>query len=318
MISNNVFPTKFAADVKDVLITGASESRSVQLTKGEQLILNETYHYDNDGNIRIGGLAEVISLSLYGELDERSQSHARDYFTLSIYNEDPIQCMLYAMRLQNPHDPDGTKNLMAVAEETACYPGRPHLITAITRTTVSLLSWSGAVLESDIVGPSVPQGRPQPVWTTDCDPKKLFPDSYRYGAWLDIGGEQRVRILPQASDEFVTVRFLNRYDMPESLTAAYMTEKPSVTDDTAQMFGNKTRFSVKSATEYTLHSGRLYSDWQYYTWQDLLTSRKAQLLWHGQWIDIVITKGNYTRKHREMYRTQAEVSFQTANPLMTI
>ena len=156
------------------------------------------------------------------------------------------------------------------------------------------------------------------VWTQNYDPALLFPSDYHHGAWLDIRGEQRVRILPYVGDEFVTVRFLNRYDMPESLTAAYMTEKPSVTDDTAQMFGNKARFSVKSATEYTLHSGRLYSDWQYDTWQDLLTSRKAQLLWHGQWIDIVVTKGNYTRNRREMYRTQVEVSFQTANPLMTI
>ena len=314
MISNNVFPTKFAADVKDVLITGASESRSVQLMKGGQLILSETYHYDNDGNIRIGGLAEVISLSLYGELKMDDQPHAKDTFTLNIYNEEPIQHTLYSMRLQNPHDPDGTKNLMAVAEETVCYPGRPHLITAYGQQIIKLLSWNGTELDSITLN----QRGLTSVYTYDLDPKKIFPGTYHNGAWLKIGSEQRARILPQASDEFVTVRFLNRYDMPESLTAAYMTEKPSVTDDTAQMFGNKTRFSVKSATEYTLHSGRLYSDWQYDTWQDLLTSRKAQLLWHGQWIDIVITKGNYTRKRRDMYRTQAEVSFQTANPLMTI
>lgn len=208
------------------------------------------------------------------------------------------------------------KFLLAVAEEAVCYPGRPHLITSIGQHMVRLFSWRGTELEHISVGPSASEG--DTVWTQDYDPKKLFPGRYHHGAWLDIRGEQRVRILPYVSDEFVTVRFLNRYDMPESLTAAYMTEKPSVTDDTAQMFGNKTRFSVKSATEYTLHSGRLYSDWQYDTWQDLLTSRKAQLLWHGQWIDIVVTKGNYTRNRREMYRTQVEVSFQTANPLMTI
>ena len=314
MISNNVFPTKFAADVKDVLISEARESRSVQLVKGDQIILNETYNYDNDGNIRIGGLAEVISLSLYGELKMDDQPHAKDTFTLSIYNEEPVQHILYSMRLQNPHDPEGTKNLMAVAEETVCYPGRPHLITAYGQQIIKLLSWNGTELDSITLN----QRGLTSVYTYDLDPKEIFPGTYHNGAWLNIGSEQRVRILPYVSDEFVTVRFLNRYDMPESLTAAYMTEKPSVTDDTAQMFGNKTRFSVKSATEYTLHSGRLYSDWQYDTWQDLLTSRKAQLLWHGQWIDIVITKGNYTRKRREMYRTQAEVSFQTANPLMTI
>ena len=316
MIQSTVFPTKFSADVADVLITGTSESRTVELTKDGITILSETFNYDSAGNIRISGLAEVISLSLYGELTEGKQLHATGAFVLNILNEEPLQASLFAMRMKNPYDPDGNKNVLAVATEAVCYPGRPHILTTVGRHIVKLLSANGREIKQISTGPAASEGGV--VWTQNYDPALLFPSDYHHGAWLDIRGEQRVRILPYVGDEFVTVRFLNRYDMPESLTAAYMTEKPSVTDDTAQMFGNKTRFSVKSATEYTLHSGRLYSDWQYDTWQDLLTSRKAQLLWHGQWIDIVVTKGNYTRNRREMYRTQVEVSFQTANPLMTI
>lgn len=316
MIQGNVFPTKFAADVADVVIHGASESRTVELTKDGQTILSETYNYDTYGVIRIAGLAKVISLSLYGELTEGKQLHAMGDFVLNILNEEPLQASLLAMRLKNTADPEGLKSLLAVAPEAVCYPGRPHILTSVGQHIVKLLSAKGTEIAQATVGPEASEG--SVVWTGDYDPRKLFPQKYQKGSWLDIRGEQRVRILPQPCPDCVTVRFLNRYDMPESLTAAYMTEKPSVKDDTAQMFGLKTRFSVASATEYTLHSGRLYSESQYDTWQDLLTSRKAQLLWQSQWIDIVITKGNYTRQRRQMYRTKVEISFQTANPLMTI
>ena len=127
-----------------------------------------------------------------------------------------------------------------------------------------------------------------------------------------------VEILPGPCDDAVPVRFLNRYDVMESLVAAYMTEKPSVQADTGQMYGKNTRFTVKSATEYTLHSGRLRHQEQFDTWQDLLTSRKAQVYLHEAWHDIVVSKSNFTRNRRRFYGSQVEISFQTANPYLTL
>jgi hypothetical protein len=133
-----------------------------------------------------------------------------------------------------------------------------------------------------------------------------------------IRNEMRVDILPLASQDAIDVRFLNRYDVMESLMAAYITEKPTTQDNVSLMGGRRTRFSVKSNTDYTLFSGRLNCQEEFDTWQDLLTSRKAQIYWKDQWVDIIITKGNYTRQRRQFYGSQVEISFQTANPLMLL
>ena len=130
--------------------------------------------------------------------------------------------------------------------------------------------------------------------------------------------QMTVDILPALCAECVPVRFLNRYDVMESVIAQVITEKPTVNDETALMYGQRTRFSVKSSTEYTIKSGLLKYKDQFDTWQDLLTSRKAQILMHDQWIDIIINKSNYTRHRRDFYGSQVELSFQTANPYLTL
>ena len=310
-ISDPLPRSRFAADCQDILISDTQESRRFTLLKGGTPILDETYNYDADGNIRIAGLAQVLSQSLYGELKEGHQSYARNTFDFQIDGETQFRKTVYAMRLQNPKDPDGQKNVLAMGTNGICYPGQPLLVTVIGEAVVSLSRRSGTVAVCTI-------GEEGVVTTVDCAPKKLFPDKYGRGTYIDIEDEIERIILPQPCDELVTVRFLNRYDMPESLTALYMTEKPSAGDDTSMMYGRRVRFSVKSTTEYTIVSGRLRTERQYDTWQDLLTSRKAQLLWRGEWVDIIITKSNYTRQRRKMYYQNIELSFQTANPQLAL
>ena len=310
-ITDPLGQSRFAADCRDILISDTQESKTFALVKDGTTILSETYNYDADGCIRIAGLAQTLSQSLYGELKEGVQSHASATFDFQIGGETVFTKHVYAMRLQNPKDPDGQKRVLAMGTNGVCYPGQPLLLTVIGEVEVTLSRRSGSVATCTI-------GQDGAVTTTDCDPRKLFPDKYGRGTYLDFGDEVERIILPQPCEELVTVRFLNRYDMPESLTARYMTEKPSVQDDTAMMYGRKVRFSVQSATEYTIVSGRLHTERQYDTWQDLLTSRKAQLLWRGEWQDIVVTKSNYTRQRRKMYYQGIEISFQTANPYLAL
>lgn len=308
---NTPFRTKFAADVDDIIISGVSESKTFTLTKDGVSILQETYNYDSEGRIRITGLAQILSTALYGELKEGVQTHANALIGINVTGESAISREIYAMRLQNPDDPDGEKMVLAMAADGICYPGQPLLITVIGVVTVRLSRPGRTITTTDI-------GEAGTVTTVDCDPAKLFPNHYGAGSYMDIGSEIERIILPRPDDSLVTVRFLNRYDVPESLTALYMTEKPSVSDDVSMMYGRRVRFGVTSTTEYTLQSGQLRSEREYDTWQDLLTSRKAQLLWRGQWIDIIITKSNYTRQRRMFYNSKAEISFQTANPNLTL
>lgn len=310
-ISDPLNPSKFAADCEDILITDTDQSRTFTLLKGGTPIMSETYNYDADGNIRITGLADVLMQSLYGELKEGEQSHATDTFEFQIDGVTQFRKNVCSMRLRNVKDPEGEKLVLVAGTNGVCYAGVPHLMTVIGSVPARICIPGSTISQTSI-------GESGKVMTVDCDPKKLFPSHYNLGTYMVVGEEITRTVLHQACDDAVTVRFLNRYDMPECVTAAYWTEKPAVSDDTALMYGRKTRFSVKSATDYTLHSGPMRSERQFDTWQDLLTSRRAQLLWRDQWIDIVISKSNYTRQRRQMYGSQAEISFQTANPLMTI
>lgn len=308
-MSNSPFITKFAADAGDIVVSGLSESKAFTLTKNGTPILNEIYNYDSEGNIRVTGLADILSQAVYGELKEGEQQHACAEFTATL-GETTYTRDIYAMRLQNAKDPEGEKVVLAMGTNGVCYPGHPLLITVIGVVEVTLSRPGRAITARNI-------GESGKVMTVDCDPKKLFPNHYREGSYIDIEDEIE-RIILAPCDDLVTVRFLNRYDMPECITARYMTEKPSVEDQTSLMYGRRTRFSVKSTTEYTLSSGRLHTERQYDTWQDLLTSRKAQLLWRGEWVDIVVTKCNYTRQRRAFYHTNIDVNFQMANPYMTL
>ena len=305
---NNPFITKFAAQAGDISLSNVTTSREFQLLKGSQLILKETYNYDADHNIRITGLADVLTQALYGTLTVGEQLNAKSAFTCKLTGEEDITATLYAMRMLNPKDMSGLKTVLAVAGNGVCYPDVQKLVTVIGVVTVSLV---GTNLTTAI-------GSAGAVTTVNCDPKVLFPNNWQNGRALNIGNELLLQILPEPCTDRVQIRFLNRYDMPETLLAHHLVEKAGTTDDVSTMYGLRTRFSVQSSTEYTLHSGALHHDDEQDTWQDLLLSRKAQILWQGQWTDIVVTKSNFTRQRQQFRRQDIEISFQTANPLMIL
>ena len=305
---NNPFITKFAAQAGDISLTGVTTSREFQLLKGSQLILKETYNYDTDHNIRITGLADVLTQALYGTLTVGEQLNAKSAFTCKLTGEADVTATLYAMRMLNPKDTSGLKSVLAVAGNGVCHPDVQKLVTVIGVVTVGLVGTDSTTTI----------GAENKVMTVNCDPKVLFPDDWQNGRALNIGSELLLQILPEPCADRVQIRFLNRYDMPETLTAHHLVEKAGTTDDVSTMYGMRTRFGVRSNTEYTLHSGALHHDDEQDTWQDLLLSRKAQILWAGQWIDIVVTKSNFTRQRQQFHRQNIEISFQTANPLMIL
>ena len=316
MIINDPCHSRFASDVRDIMITGLSNSIDFALHIGGAAVLHETYNYDADGAVAIRGLADVVSKALYGDLITGHQEHARNSVGFYIGGAQIFAHTLYASRMRNPKDPDGAKNVLIMADKTVCHPGLPFYVTTIGRQSLTIHNEAGEQVVSTTVGSE--DGSGDMVVTTDCDPLNYFRPPYSGGGYMDIGGEVRADILPAAPDEAVSVRFLNRYDVMESLTAEYMSEKPSASDSVSLMYGQQTRFATESSTEYTLHSGQLRHEEQFDTWQDLLTSRKAQVLWHGQWTDIIVTKGNYTRHRRSFYGSQAEIVFKTADPTMIL
>lgn len=305
---NNPFVTKFAAQTGDITLQHCETSKEFQLLKGSLLILKETYNYDAERNIRISGLADVLTQALYGTLTIGEQLNAKAAFTCKLTGEEDVTATLYAMRLLNPRDPSGLKSVMAVAGNGVCYPDVQKLVTVIGEVSVGLVG----------TNQTTTIGEADTVTTVNCDPKALFPEDWQDGRALNIGSELLLQILPAPCSDRVQIRFLNRYDMPETLLAHHLTEKPSTSDDVSTMYGLRTRFGVQSNTEYTLHSGSLHHDDEQDTWQDLLLARKAQILWQGQWTDIVVTKSNFTRQRQQFQRKNIEISFQTANPLMIL
>ena len=317
MTMNNPYPSsKFAIDGEDIRIEGLNESIEFALQVGGSIVLRETYNYDNEGCVTIRGIAGLISKALYGTLETGIQEHAQGEVDFYIDSVSQASKTLYASRLKNPRDPDGQKQVLAVAEQTVCYPGKPFYVSVIGRKSVDLVRQDSTIIAGTHIGTGSDEDLR--VTTADCDPRQLFPNHWDKAARMIIGDELEVDLLPEACREAVSVRFLNRYDVMESLTAAYMQEKPSPADNVSLMYGRQTRFTVESSTEYTLYSGRLKYQDQYETWQDLLTSRKAQILHHGQWLDIVVTKANYTRHRRQFYGSQVELSFKTADPTLTL
>jgi len=316
MITDPYSQSKFAIDGRDITITGLQNSIVFSLQVAGATIVSETYNYDNEGKVVIRGIADIVSKALYGTLDTGLQDKACATVDFLVDGDVQFTKTLYSSRFMNPHDPNGEKVVLAAATRGVCYSDKTFYITAIGPLDVRLLDDSLEEISKTRIG--VSGVSPTSVITNSITCAGMFPKNYLSGRYLDIGGEMTVEILPGPCDDAVPVRFLNRYDVMESLVAAYMTEKPSVQADTGQMYGKNTRFTVKSATEYTLHSGRLRHQEQFDTWQDLLTSRKAQVYLHEAWHDIVVSKSNFTRNRRRFYGSQVEISFQTANPYLTL
>lgn len=279
-----IFPTKFVADVG----TGtyySNDTQEVTLTVNETVVLRETYSPAN-GQITIGGLRSVLEAAIYGDLDTGTQPWASANVALASVGSAVISesRMLYASRLRNPRDPEGAKTLMAAGDLVAV-AGASGLITPVLYTHIN-----GITVETEIL--------------TRATGGQLLGDDIRL--WVEHTA---------CPEKAVCVRFLNRYDVPQTMmTPVPLDIKPGFQDQTAMLHGQNVRYSVEQNDEYILRSGTIHSELEYASWQDLITSRKAEVLMHGQWQPIVISKANYTQVRRSMGRNRVEISFKMADP----
>lgn len=271
--------TCFAADAQDIVCTDAFSGQFV-IVKNNMPILSEWYDKDADNRIVIRGLADIFSTALFGTLSTGSQPNASAELSLIFDNATIWTGTVHSMRIRNPRDPNGQKQVLAANTEGTAYVGQPCILTDLQNGAVDYA---------------------QQIAAADGDT-------------YTVGGEVTLHIVRRQCPDAVCVRFLNRYDAPQSVVAQWMEEKPNVTDSVDLMSGRRTRFSVESSTEYTLHSGPLVCDAEYDAWADLLSSRMAEILMHGQWIPVVVSKSNYTRRRRRFYGNDIQISFTTQDP----
>ena len=279
----SLFPTKFVADV-GILQMASADTLDASLTVNGTVVLNEKYSPAN-GQITIRGLRNVLEAAVYGELGG-TQDHAAAIVELTVGTQSftPPGGYLYASRLRNPRDPNGQNTIMAAGDLVAV-SGPNGFITPATYTYISGSTVLVQALSSGTDGQALANGLKLWVDHTAC-PEKA-----------------------------VAVRFLNRYDVPQTMmTVEPLQIKPGFQDRTSMMYGSHVRYNVEQNDEYILRSGLIHSEEEYASWSDLATSRKAEVLMHGQWLPILITKTNYTQVMRSMGRNRVEISFKMADP----
>lgn len=279
----SLFPTKFVADV-GIMEISSNDTVDAKLKVNGTVVLSEKYSPAN-GKITIRGLRNVLEAAIYGELGT-TQDHAAAIVQLTVGSQSftPPGGYLFASRLKNPRDPNGSNSIMAAGDLVAV-SGPAGFITPVTYTYISGTIVLVRTLSSGTNGQTLANGL------------KL---------WIDYTA---------CPEKAVAVRFLNRYDVPQTMmTVEPLQIKPGFQDKTSIMYGNHVRYSVEQNDEYILKSGQIHSEAEYASWSDLVTSRKAEVLMNGQWLPILITKVNYTQVKRSMGMNRVEISFKMADP----
>lgn len=286
----NPFLTKFVADT-DVAVVSSDESADVTMTIDGTTILHEHYVHVN-GYITVRGLRNVLESALYGDLAAGPQAHASGLVELFVGSVG-FQQQMFASRLRNPRDPRGVKTVLAAGD-----------LVAVARRSQGSFAGDGGCLYSHIQGST--------VYTSDLD---YVPGTMGGGSYL-LGDDIRLWVdFSECADRCVAVRFLNRYDVPQTMmTTRPLEVRPGFTDQTAVMYGRHVRYAVEQNDEYVLRSGRIHSIAEYASWGDLITSRKAEVWLHGQWLPIIVTKSNYSQIHHSVGLVPVEISFRMADP----
>ena len=281
---SELFPTKFVADVGTPRLSGQSESVALTLQVNGTTVLSERYSPAN-GQIVVRGLRTVLEAAIYGELKTGTQDHASANVSVTAgsYSE---SVTLYASRLRNPRDPAGTTTIMAAGDLVAVYDAEaealitPALYTIISGS-VSTVSHNGGTDSPHALGGGI-------------------------NLWIDR---------TSCPEKAVAVRFLNRYDVPQTMmTVRPLEVKPAAQDQTALMYGQRVRYSVEQQTDYTLRSGRIHSYREYASWADLVTSRRAEVLMGSQWVPILVQKSNITAMLQPQGMQPVEITFRMADP----
>lgn len=278
----SLFPTKFVCDV-GTLTVSSNDTLDATLTVNGTTILTERYTPAN-GQITVRGLRSVLEAAIYGDLTDVSNAHAAVAFTIGSTTESRT---LYAARLRNPRDPNGNNTTLLAGDIVAVYDevNEEIPVSIIYTTTSGIVTHTGAT--NALIDASANGGRGVRIWVdrTSCP------------------------------DNIVAVRFLNRYDVPQTMMTTRPLEiKPAFQDQTALMYGQRVRYTIEAQDEYTLRSGAIHSQAEYASWADLVTSRKAEVWYEGHWLPIIVTKSNFTVQRRSMGRPHVEISFRMADP----
>lgn len=281
---SQLFPTKFVADVGTFTMS-ATDTTELLLKVDGQTVLRENYT-PAGGQIIVRGLRNVLEAALYGELRGGAQTHATADVVLMKADETVLdQRQLFASRLRNPRDAGGVKTVMAAGDLVAVADADGMLATAPLLTVID-----GNTVTTQLLTPQ-----------TDADSL-----GDRLTLWVE-----RTACL----DDAVAVRFLNRYDMPQTMmTPRPLEVKPGFSDQTQLMNGRAVRFSVDQQDEWTLRSARIHSRLEYASWYDLLTSRRAEVLMGGEWLPIVVTKSNVNIVAHASGLNPVELTFRMADP----
>lgn len=277
---NDLFPTKFVCDVGTAAVS-SQDTLEATLTVDGTVILSEQYSPAN-GQIIVRGLRTVLEAAIYGDLTDVSHAHADVVFTIG---NQSAERTLYAARLRNPRDPLGNKTVLAAGD-----------IVAVADNS-----------QDDFLSGEL-------VYTTTNGIQHLACEEVVDGQLIGDGLHVWVE-RTECIDRAVAVRFLNRYDVPQNMmTPQPLDIKPAFQDQTQLYLGRRVRYSVEAQDEYILRSGVIHSQAEYASWADLVTSRRAEVWYEGQWLPIIVTKSNFTVQRRSMGRPIVEISFRMADP----
>ena len=282
----SLFPTKFVCDVGTASFY-SNDTVEGTLTVDGVTVLRETYSPAN-GQITIRGLRTVLEAAIYGNLSTGNQpkASAQVEFSAGSFSE---RATLFSSRLKNPRDPMGQKTVMAAGD----------LVAVLDMKAYDFLT--GFALYTDIHGNVVTTHQQAGDETQDGE---LLGDDIRI--WVDR---------TTCPERCVCVRFLNRYDVPQTMmTVQPLDIKPAFQDQTQLYLGNRVRYSVEAQDEYVLRSGPIHSQSEYASWADLVTSRKAEVFYEGSFLPIIVTKSNFTVVRRSMGRPTVEITFRMADP----
>lgn len=284
----SLFPTKFVADVGILELSGQTDTLQATLNVAGVTVLNEKYSPAN-GAIIVRGLRQILEAAIYGEIAEGQQTHAAADVVLAIGSH-VYSKRLFSSRLRNPDDPEGLKTIMAAGDIVAV-ASHDGFLTSPLYTSIS---------GNNVITTALSLSTVSPTGQTNT----LIGDDIHI--WIDFS---------ECPEQCVAIRFLNRYDVPQTMmTTRPLDIKPGFNDQTAMMYGQRIRYTIEQTDEYTLHSGPIHSMKEYASWYDLITSRKAELLVNNQWLPIIVKKSNFQIARRSMGMKPVEITFQMADP----
>lgn len=286
-IVQSPFRTKFTGDMTDLIIS-SENSITFEMKVNGSRVVHEQYSPDDNQQIRVSGLADTLLACIYGTIDSQQQPQASATVQLLVDDEQIAGQTVYCSRMRNVTDLAGANTILTHGRHDSCMPGRQHLLTFIGTCSVRLKDTEGQTLATATVGTSAM------TKAVDCDPAVLFPNHWQRARLMDFGNGQHTTIIDRQSQPGLTFRFLNMYDVPESLTTLPSTTvKPGIKTADDVMYGITRRFDIQTTDTYESRSPRLCSYDEALKWRDLMSTRRAQVLFYDEWADIIIERPNF-------------------------